>query len=291
MRRRSELGARRLAGALCGLALVTLGGCDRVAGLFSRDAEAGLPQFQRAVDDQAEIRVAGISAQNRRYGYRLRRTGGLSLIGGRFVDVKYGVGIDGSGLKAREGEASLIRDLSVKGWKRFDAYGAAVTVAAAGPVYIANLHADMGHGPSTNYKQWNIDGVALERGGPLAVTMLRDAEIHNVTDALIDAKHRAVVDNLRGGNALHLLKVWRDEGEIVIANSDLSLGLGRHFIELIGGARVSAYNCRWRLPDGTVYTRLADIPDRYISLNRGAKRDQLVDLDADPLAGLPFFAG
>jgi len=271
------------------LAAAGLAGCDAVGSLLAPQGGEGLSAFERGIDERAEIRVDGLVAANRRYGYGFRRTGGLSLSGARIEDVKYGINIVGGGAPEGSEEASLLRDLSVTGWKRYDQYGAAVSIGGAAAVYIAGLRADMGQSPSGNYRQWNIDGVALERGGEAPLTMLRDVELRNVTDALIDAKHRVVVGHMTGGNAQHLLKIWGKGGEIVIAHCDLSLGYGENFVQLIGDARLAAHDCRWRLPDGTVFTRLDQIPDAYVSLSRGATRAQMVDLEADPLAGLPFF--
>ena len=204
-----------------------------------------------------------------------------------------------TGISVTDTGAVNIYDFTFDNINSSTIYGSAIHTGLRGAIddtlTVSRVYADGGERPMNatgdSYKTTNRDFLthdskSVKYGGDGYVFM-RDVTAKNFSDAIIDAKDTVYIMNATFENAFRILRAWPD-AHIVIVNSEINLGDGKHLIWLAdNSARVSYYNTTWNGKDHPD-------PD-LIQIHRGNKsealKNNIVELKENPLPDVSdFFA-
>ncbi len=204
-----------------------------------------------------------------------------------------------TGISVTDTGAVNIYDFTYDNVNSSTIYGSAIHTGLRGAIddtlTISRVYADGGERPmnatgdsysTTNRDFLTHDSKSVKYGGDGYVFM-RDVTAKNFSDAIIDAKDTVYIMNATFENAFRILRAWSD-AHIVIVNSEINLGDGKHLIWLAdNSARVSYYNTTWNGKDHPD-------PD-LIQVHRGNKsealKNNIVELKENPLPDVSdFFA-
>ena len=244
-----------------------------------------LHPFEQSVYDAAQAQFTDIVSIGHKSAYDSGSSGtaGVAINGADVTGAKYAFYL------RKLSKDALLVGAKVRDWKLWNSpHGQAVlTDDGVTNVYIRSLDCDLGLPPEAGYSR-NIDGITLDAGNAEnGAAFVRDSVIKGTTDASMDCKFTAYLDNVVLNGGSRLLRVWTTT--VFVANSNLIMPSGgNHMLELLNSdSHAVFYNTRFESANGTIH---AQIPDDLIKVDNGGLRANVTYLTSAPSwLDHPFF--